>query len=165
MLVRFVRIACDCDDIDALTAAQRIGDKMRFAAEPEPHPRPAEFTRQFADADHAAPGDVAGEPRLYVLQCPAAHRRPHAVGADQCGDLFIRASAAAPLHDGNALGVNCEVFKLGAEPQFDVGLLPNPCRQRRLQIGTMDDPVGRAITKSHRIANRDPDYLVATASD
>ena len=81
-------------------------------------PNPATRHRDGSHKPFPSASSGTGDPQVP----PAQHEHQ---GADQGSDLFVGAGAAAPLHDGNALGMNREVFKLSAEPQFDVGLLPN----------------------------------------
>ena len=47
--------------------------------------------------------------------------------------------------DGDAVRVSDEILDAGVEPQLDVGMPLDRVAQDRLQVGTMDRPVGRAI--------------------
>ena len=80
----------------------------------------------------------------------------------------IRASAssccrviAAALDHGHALGVRGHVLELAAEPQIDVGMIVDRGRQRRLQVGAMHHPIGRAGAQCGGLAERQAGDLAA----
>jgi len=73
-----------------------------------------------------------------------ANRRPDAVGADQRQRQLLLAHGPAALNHRQPLGMGGKVLELAAEPQFDVGIVVDLGGQRRLQVGAMHHPIGRA---------------------
>ena len=134
---------------------------MRVRSHPELHARRGVFTRQGSCVQRAAPGDQAGELRLYIRKQMSADGRPDAVGADQRNRQFLLPCIAAALHDGQALGVLCHVLELTAEPQVDIGVIVDGGLQRGLQIGAMDHPVGSAGAEFGGLAERHPGDFAA----
>ena len=92
-----------------------------------------------------------------------AHRGPDAVGADQRQRRFLLPRHAAALADGQPLGVGYDVFELAAEPQLDIGIVVDMGLQRRLQVGAMHHPVGRAGAKAGGLAERQAGDFAAAA--
>jgi len=87
------------------------------------------------------------------------HRRPDAVGADQRGRQILLARQPAALDHGQSARMLCHILELAAEPQFDVRIVVDLSLQRRLQIGAMNHPVGRAGAKGGGFAERQPRNL------
>ncbi len=91
------------------------------------------------------------------------HRRPDAVGADQRQRQFLLPRVAAALDHRQSLGVRGHVLELAAEPQVDVGMVVDRGLQRRLQIGAMHHPIGRAGAQRGGFAERQAGDLAAGA--
>jgi hypothetical protein len=121
------------------------------------------FARQLRGVERAAPGDQAGELRLHLRETMMPHRGPDAVGADQRHRQFLLPRHAAALDHGQPLGVGGDVLELAAEPQLDVGIVVDLGLQRRLQIGAMHHPIGRAGAKGGGLAERQAGDLAAAA--
>ena len=129
---------------------------MGVRPHPELDPARGVFARQLRGVERAAPGDQAGELRLHLRKQMLPHRGPDAVGADQRGRQFLVARHAAALDHRQSLGMRGDVLELAAEPQFDIGIVADRCRQRCLQVGAMHHPIGRAGAKGGGLAERQP---------
>ena len=91
-------------------------------------------------------------------------RGPDSVGADQRQRQLLLARHAAALDHGQSLGMGDDVLELAAEPQFDIGIVDDLGLQRRLQIGAMHHPIGRAGARAGGFAERQAgDFTAAFA--
>ena len=91
------------------------------------------------------------------------HGGPDAVGADQRQRHFLLPRHAAALDHGQSLGMGGDILELAAEPQLDIGMVVDMGLQRRLQIGAMHHPIGRAGAQGGRFAERQPGDFAAAS--
>jgi len=134
---------------------------MRLRSHPELDPARSIFARQLRGVDRSAPGDQAGELRLYLRKQVMPDRGPDSIGADQRHRHHLLSRRAAALDHGQSFGVGHDVFELAAEPQFDVGMVVDLSLQRRLQVGAMHHPIGRAGAQRGGFAERQAGDLAA----
>ncbi len=127
---------------------------MGIRPHPELHPACRQFARQLPGVDGSAPGDQPGKLRLGVREQLVAQLGPDPVGPNQRQRGFLLPRHPPALPHGDALGVGRGVLELPAEPQLDVRIVVDLRQQRRLQIGAMDDPIGRPGAKCSGIAER-----------
>ena len=90
-------------------------------------------------------------------------RGPDSVGADQRQRQLLLAHRAAALNHGQSLGVGGGVLELAAEPQLDIGIVVDVGLQRRLQVGAMQHPIGRAGAKRGGFAERQANHFTAAS--
>ena len=91
-------------------------------------------------------------------------RRPDAVGADQRQRQILLPRHAAAADHRQSLGMGGGVLELAAEPQLDVGMSADLRLQRRLQIGAMHHPIGRAGRSRGGFAERQADQFAAACA-
>ncbi len=92
-----------------------------------------------------------------------ADRRPDSVRADQRHRQFFLTRRTPPLNHRQSLGMGADILELAAKPQFDIGAVVDMGLQRGLQIGAVDDPIGRVGLAHRGIAQRQADDLAAAS--
>ena len=129
------------DEVQQLTAPQRIGDDVAAGPVPVAADGTVQLFGQPLDGHDAAPGHQSRELRLGRVEQVRAQARVHAVGADHdvAGNapavLELEHDAIAPVGAGDAARAQVDGARLGA-----LHRLP----QHAMEIAAMHHPVGRA---------------------
>ena len=152
------------DDVDLARARDRIGDEMRVRSHPELDPARGIFARQLRGIERSAPGDQPGELRLQIPETDDAAR------STRCRR---RRSAPAPVPAGASMPLRWTTVSPLAWVTTSSNWQPSrnsisgcslTCGlQRRLQIGAMHHPIGRAGARGRGFAERQAADFAAAA--
>ena len=119
-------------------------------------PRVARSRNNARGVDRAAPGDRSAESRRDVGPQRGADARPDSVGADQGRGRIVVAGLGWSAGDANPVGFVADIDEGAAEPKLDVGMFRDFGRQRRLQRGAVNHPVGSiGISRQRQAGNFD----------
>ena len=145
----------DGDDVDEAAALHRIVHQMRVRAEPELHVGRAEFLLDGVRRDERAPGGALAELRRRLpepgaqrpttarrrrsARCRARRRRRRRAGRRRSSPLACRTKSSTRVPSRSVMS----------------GLARTASEQRRLQVGAVDHPIGRAVAALGLGAERD----------
>ena len=148
-------VADDRHDVDLAAGLHRIVDEVGVAPEPERGDGRAKLLGQLRGRHDRAPGGAPGESRQPAVAEARAQRRPQSVGADQRAALLVTQPLRVARLDRDAMLMDREILHPRADPQRDFGILRGRGRERGLEVGAVDHPIGRAIAFRGHFPERD----------
>ena len=130
------------DHVVLLTATQRVVHQMAIRADPDRGGVPLQIGRKVLSVDHRAVNHMPRHARR-VTDILAAHRRLHAIGADQRDASVLPASG---VDHRDALVVLLDALNLGRSREFDPARGLGALEQGAVYVGPVDHGIGVAET-------------------
>src|SRR5262245_1728433 len=119
---------------------------MCVLPEPQMHQRLAKFGRYRVSRNKRAPGGAVTESRRGLSVQTRGNVRPDSIGADERDPALVEDLAATLAEHADPSDMGRKVFDPNAQLKGHVELLADSVRERRLQIPTMDRPIGGTVT-------------------